>query len=77
MAATPKPFNVVYDGPTQQVQYAVVPADWTPINTVLISYTTAQKNALPTPLAGRLIFDSTLAKMCVYTGAAWETVTSA
>ena len=39
--------------------------------------TTAQRNAIGTPVAGLVIFDSTLAKLCVYTGAAWERITSA
>ena len=39
--------------------------------------TTAQKNAIPTPPAGLIVFDTTLAKLCVYSGAAWETITSA
>jgi hypothetical protein len=38
--------------------------------------TTSQKNAL-TVSAGYLVFDSTLGKLCVYTGSAWQTVTSA
>jgi hypothetical protein len=38
--------------------------------------TTAQKNAIVTPTAGLEVFDTTLAKKCVYSGAAWETVTS-
>ena len=38
--------------------------------------TTTQKNAL-TVAAGYLVFDSTLGKLCVYTGSAWQTVTSA
>lgn len=37
--------------------------------------TTTQKNAIATPSAGLIIYDSTLAKLCVYT-TAWETVTS-
>lgn len=41
------------------------------------SRTTTQKNAIATPAAGMVIYDSTLGKLCVYTGAAWETVTSA
>jgi len=41
----------------------------------LANVTTAEKNAL-TPAAGMLVFDTTLGKMCVYTGAAWQTVTS-
>jgi len=37
--------------------------------------TTTQKNAL-TPSAGWVVFDTTLGKLCVYTGSAWQTVTS-
>lgn len=37
--------------------------------------TTTQKNAI-TPSAGTVIFDTTLAKLCVYSGAAWQTITS-
>jgi uncharacterized protein YaiE (UPF0345 family) len=37
--------------------------------------TTTQKNAIATPAAGLVVFDSTLNKLCVYT-TAWETVTS-
>jgi hypothetical protein len=38
--------------------------------------TTTQKNAISSPATGLVIFDTTLAKLCVYTGAAWQTVTS-
>lgn len=38
--------------------------------------TTTQKNAISTPASGLMIFDSTLAKMCIYTGSAWQTITS-
>jgi hypothetical protein len=37
--------------------------------------TTAQKNAL-TVTAGYVVFDSTLNKLCVYNGSAWQTITS-
>ena len=37
--------------------------------------TTTQKNAL-TVSTGYIVFDSTLGKLCVYTGAAWQTITS-
>jgi hypothetical protein len=37
--------------------------------------TTAQKNAI-TPAAGTVVFDTTLAKLCVYSGSAWQTITS-
>lgn len=38
--------------------------------------TTTQKTAL-TVSAGYIVFDSTLGKLCVYTGSAWQTITSA
>jgi hypothetical protein len=37
--------------------------------------TTTQKNAIATPAAGLIVYDTTLAKLCVYT-TAWETITS-
>ena len=37
--------------------------------------TTVQKNAIATPAAGLMVYDSTLNKLCVYT-TAWETITS-
>lgn len=37
--------------------------------------TTTQKNAL-TVSAGYIVFDSTLGKLCIYTGSAWQTITS-
>jgi hypothetical protein len=37
--------------------------------------TTVEKNAL-TPAAGWVVFDTTLDKLCVYSGTAWQTITS-
>jgi hypothetical protein len=37
--------------------------------------TTTEKNAL-TPSAGWVVFDTTLGKLCVFDGSAWQTVTS-
>jgi hypothetical protein len=42
---------------------------------VVRNVTTSEKNAL-TPSAGWVVFDTTLDKLCVYNGAAWETITS-
>ena len=39
--------------------------------------TTTAKNAIAFPLTGAVVFDITLGKLCVYTGSAWQTVTSA
>ena len=38
--------------------------------------TTTQKNAIASPTAGMVVYDSTLNKLSVYTGATWETITS-
>lgn len=43
---------------------------------VLASYTTTARDALSVP-AGTLIFNTTTSKINVYTGSAWEAVTSA
>jgi hypothetical protein len=37
--------------------------------------TTTEKNAIASPAAGLMVFDTTLSKLCVYTSA-WETITS-
>jgi hypothetical protein len=47
----------------------------TTAGTRFTNVTTAQKNAI-TPGAGTMLFDTTLGKMCIYTGAAWQTITS-
>jgi hypothetical protein len=38
--------------------------------------TTAQKNAISSPAAGLIVYDTTLNKLCVRTAATWETITS-
>ena len=38
--------------------------------------TTVQKNAIASPTAGTILYDTNLNKLCVYNGSAWETVTS-
>jgi hypothetical protein len=43
----------------------------------LPTFTTTEKNAIVSPAAGAILFDTTLGKICVYTGSAWQTVTSA
>ena len=42
----------------------------------LPNMTTTQKNAIASPAAGLMVFDTTLSKLSVYTGSAWETITS-
>jgi hypothetical protein len=38
--------------------------------------TTTQKNAIASPAQGLIVYDSTLAKLCVRTAISWETITS-
>lgn len=38
--------------------------------------TTTQKNAISTPAQSLVVFDTTLVKLCVYSGTTWETITS-
>jgi hypothetical protein len=38
--------------------------------------TTTQRNAIASPATGLVVYDTTLNKLAVYTGAAWETITS-
>jgi hypothetical protein len=38
--------------------------------------TTTEKNAIVAPASGLMVYDTTLNKLCVYTVAAWETITS-
>jgi hypothetical protein len=52
--------------------------EWTRVSGVvnLANMTTTQKNALAAS-AGWMVWDTTLGKACVYTGSAWQTITSA
>jgi hypothetical protein len=43
--------------------------------TVAQNVTTTQKDDL-SAVSGQLVFDTTLGKLCVYTGTAWQTITS-
>lgn len=60
----------------QQIADAVSRLTWLVVNKVAENVTTAQKNAIVNPGRGQIVFDTTLGKLCVYNGAAWETVTS-
>jgi hypothetical protein len=37
---------------------------------------TTQKNAISSPATGLMVYDTTLNKLCVFTGTVWETITS-
>jgi hypothetical protein len=55
---------------------AILDAQSTTKGVRMPNMTTTQKNAIASPAAGLVIFDTTLAKLCVYSGAAWQTITS-
>jgi len=57
------------------VASAILQADSTTRGFLPPRMTTTQKNAIATPAAGLVVYDTTLAKLCVYT-TAWETITS-
>lgn len=61
----------IWIDPVIQLYIAEI-ADWTYLGT----FTTTQKNAITPVAASMKCYDSTLNKLCVYTGAAWETITS-
>ena len=54
---------------------AILDAQSTTKGVRMPNMTTVQKNAIASPAAGLMVFDTTLAKLCVYT-TAWETITS-
>lgn len=55
---------------------AILDAQSTTKGVRMPNMTTTQKNAIASPAAGLMVFDTTLSKLCVYSGAAWQTVTS-
>jgi hypothetical protein len=65
-------------GTTTDVATSILTLSSTTKGLLLTRMTTAEKNTLAAaaPTAGTLIYDTTLNKLCIYTGAAFETVTS-
>jgi hypothetical protein len=55
---------------------AILDAQSTTKGVRMPNMTTTQKNAIASPAAGLIVFDTTLAKLSVYSGSAWQTVTS-
>jgi hypothetical protein len=55
---------------------AILQADSTTKGFLPPRMTTTQKNAIATPAAGLMVYDTTLNKLCVRTASAWETITS-
>jgi hypothetical protein len=74
-ATTDSTRQVVFNGSSPNAS-AQVQIDSTVRGFLPPRMTTAQKNAIAAPAAGLTVYDSTLGKLCVYTGAAWETITS-
>jgi hypothetical protein len=63
-------------GTTAPSASAILDAQSTTQGVRMPNMTTAEKNAIAAPAAGLMVFDTSLAKLCVYSGAAWETITS-
>jgi hypothetical protein len=63
-------------GTTSPSASAILDAQSTTKGVRMPNMTTTQKNAIASPAAGLMVFDTTLAKLCVYSGSAWETITS-
>jgi hypothetical protein len=63
-------------GTTSPSASAILDAQSTTKGVRMPNMTTTQKNAISSPAAGLMVFDTTLAKLCVYSGAAWQTITS-
>jgi hypothetical protein len=63
-------------GTTTPASSAIVDVTSTTLGFKFPVMTTTQKNAIVSPVAGLVVFDSTLAKLCVYSGSAWQTITS-
>jgi hypothetical protein len=62
-------------GTTAPNASAILDAQSTTKGVRMPNMTTTEKNAISSPAAGLMVYDTTLAKLCVYT-TAWETITS-
>jgi hypothetical protein len=63
-------------GTTSPSASAILDAQSTTKGVRMPNMTTTQKNAISSPAAGLMVFDTTLSKLCVYSGSAWQTITS-
>ena len=63
-------------GTTSPNASAIIDAQSTTKGVRFPNMTGTQKNAISNPPAGLVVFDTTLAKLCVYSGSAWQTITS-
>jgi hypothetical protein len=67
--------NYIFNGTTANAS-AMVQIDSTTQGFLPPRMTTTQKNGINTPTAGLVVYDTTLNKLCVYSGTSWETITS-
>jgi len=67
--------NILINSRTETAS-AKLKIDSTTQGFLLPRMTTTQKNAISSPAQGLMVFDTTLIKLCVYSGTAWETITS-
>lgn len=70
-------YGAVITGGTSADASAQLQIDSTTKGVLFPRMTTTQKNAITSPAAGLVIYDTTLNKLCVRVAAAWETITSA
>jgi hypothetical protein len=68
--------NLTVGGTTAATTSSIVDIISTTKGVLFPRMTTTQKNAIATPATGLVVFDTTLAKLCVYGGSAWQTITS-
>jgi hypothetical protein len=69
-------YGAVITGGTSINASAQLQVDSTTKGVLFPRMTTTQKNAISSPAVGLIIYDTTLNKLCVYTGS-WQTITSA
>jgi hypothetical protein len=69
------PSNNVGIGTSSPAATAILDVQSTTKGVRFPNMTTAQKTAI-TPSVGTVVFDTTLAKLCVYAAGAWQTITS-
>jgi hypothetical protein len=62
-------------GTTTAVASSILTATSTTQGVLFPRMSTSEKNAIASPVAGLVVYDTTLNKLCVYT-TAWETITS-
>jgi hypothetical protein len=74
MVLTPNTYNLLI-GTTTDVASSKLTINSTTQGFLPPRMTTTEKNAISSPAAGLVVYDTTLNKLCVYT-TAWETITS-